>query len=103
VGPGVTLYEKPDFDNSGSSAGPFGAGTTGGKVNPVYSINMVEPKEFIAIVFDDDSSRCQVFNQGDRNLEDDYVSDFCGSWFTRKPCVGSIKVLGGKIIGELPR
>lgn len=101
-GAGVTLYEKPDLDKSGSSLGPLK--TSGGGLNPSYSIEIMEPKQFIAVAFDDNSNKCQVFDQSDRNLEDDYIGDFCGIWpWWQKPCVGSLKVFGGRVIGELPR
>lgn len=107
-GPGITLYSKPDLDGSGTVIGPIGVGTSGG-MDPAYSIKFdLNTKQYIAILFgrgldfanwQNSSGWCQVFDQTDRNLEDDYVSYFCGTWFNRHPCVGSVRVLSGQVLG----
>lgn len=109
-GPGITLYSKPDLDESGIVVGPIGAGVgISSELNPAYSIKFDEnTKQYLAILFgrkpgvtigmQDTSKWCQIFDETDRNLEDNYVSYFCGAIWNRKPCVGSIQVLGGRLI-----
>jgi len=109
-GKGVTLYEKSDFNEGfeGKDQWPLDGGYKAGNypgINaiPCYSIEIKETEQYIAVVFEDTNyrNRCQVFNRSDRNLEDDYISYFCGWWLSRKPCVSSMKVIEGKIIGKL--
>lgn len=109
-GEGVTLYEGRDFnEEEGEERFPeTGAATAGeypniNNMEPCYSIKIDEEKEWVAVAFNSGSLNngwCEVFNESDRNLEDDYVSTFCvpGWQFWRRwPCVRSLQVIRGTV------
>ena len=108
-GEGVTLYEGRDF-NAEEGTHSFGPTQVSADVitedlEPCYSIQINEEKQWVAVVFKDQhcQGRCEVFNESDRNLEDDYMSTWCAVgpllWW-RKPCVYSLEVIGGTVLEE---
>ena len=123
-GEGITLYKYRDFneeidpdDLKPKDEQHFTADSTTVTVNmdPCYSIKIDEEKNWVAIVYKAyDPSYwgagnifnvvpCEVFHISDRNLEDDYVSTFCGFhtfgyWWYRRPCVKALRIFKGKVI-----
>jgi hypothetical protein len=113
---GVTVYKETDF--LGEKKGPYLPGegninkiSFGGSeldesltANIAYSLKIVPEYKYVAVTFTGDfTTHCQVFNESDSNLEDDYIS-YCGGADPqhRKPCVSSMAVIGGNVVGTLP-
>jgi hypothetical protein len=111
-GAGITLYRNTDF-NAGFEGNPgedisteaLGIGSYPDLgFRPCGSIEVDKSGQYIAIVYQAGNyqNNCEVFDASDHNLEDDYTGKFCG-FFVREPCVMSMEVIGGGVIGDLPR
>ncbi|MFH1036795.1 MAG: pilin [Patescibacteria group bacterium] len=119
-GDGVTLYEQTDFntDVQGSvkpTSGSFGVGTHGSiGAKPVRSLGIslvnnvqTQQKQYIVVVSDktpafDGTKRCETFEASDHDLLDNYrVGSFCGWFWDRYPCIDSLYIIGGSVMGNL--
>jgi hypothetical protein len=125
---GVTVYKDTDFQ--GTQKGPYlpgegninrieftDLGTTGDtSQNIFYSMKIVPDYKYVAVAFTGYfQGHCQVFDESDSNLEDDPISNqekteegefisYCSGYKLnyREPCVSSIAVIGGDLVGDLP-
>ncbi len=103
IGEGVTVYKDRDFE--GESKGTFGVGIYSIDYEPAQSIKIDKDKEWVAVAFGRGETivsgyghpdYCEVFNESDRNLTEDYISKFCTkNWLWRQPCIGQLHVFMG--------
>jgi len=124
-GEGVTLYDHRECNKNidendnpisktylGSGSGYSNVNTIyNPDMNPCYSLGIDKPAEWIAITYKGkptstgsflEGIECEVFDETDNDLVDDYTGKFCAAeeiW-KRIPCVIGLTVLKGQIMDD---
>jgi hypothetical protein len=124
-GEGVTLYnhrecnKNIDEDDGPISKTYLGSGSGYSNVNtiynpdmnPCYSLGIDKPTNWIAIAYKEkptntggfsEGIECEVFDETNNDLIDDYVGEFCAEeevW-KRIPCIVGLTVLKGQIMDD---